>query len=168
MSDIGIITFEKEETASEVLDSLKKLEKEKILTLEDAAVVVKHDDGKIKVTQTLDGTATKGALSGGAIGVLIGTMVGGPIGGMLLGAAAGAFVGKKIDYGISNDKIEAVAEAMHNSSSAIFVKTELTDKNRAIIRRLMVDAEGTLFELEISDQAEVDLNNTLNEFTGRH
>ncbi len=146
---------------------MKKLEKEKLLKLEDAAVVVKGEDGKIKVTQTLDGTATKGALSGGAIGAVIGTMVGGPIGGALLGAAAGAFTGKKIDYGISNEKIEAVAEAMENSSSAIFVKTELTERNRPILRRLMIDKGGTLYELELSDKAEADLNSALSSYSGR-
>ena len=161
MSDIGIITFGEEETAKKILKSLKKMEKDKLIKLEDVAVVVKHKDGKYKVTQTLDETAAKGAVSGGAIGVVIGTMVGGPIGGALLGAAAGAFVGKKIDYGISDEKIKAVAKAMEKSSSAIFLKTELTRKNRPILRQLMKDAGGSLYELELSDQAEADLNDAL-------
>ena len=137
MSDIGIVTFHDENKAGEVLKSLKKLEKEKLLKLEDAAIVKKDDDGEVKITQTLDETAGKGALSGGAIGLVVGTMVGGPIGGALLGAAAGAFVGKKIDYGIPDEKIKAVAEAMENHSSAIFVKTTLTEQNRPILRQLM-------------------------------
>ena len=120
MSDIGIVTFPEEDTAKQVLKSLKKLEKDKTIKLEDAAVVTKGEDGKVKVSQTLDETTAKGAISGGAIGLVIGTMVGGPIGGALLGAAAGAFTGKKIDYGISDDKIKAVSEALEDHSSAIF------------------------------------------------
>ncbi len=167
MSDIGIITFPDENKAKEVLKSLKKLEKEKLLKLEDAAVLTKGEDGKIKVDQTLDATAKKGAISGGAIGVVIGTMVGGPIGGALVGAAAGAFAGKKIDYGIPDEKIEAVSEALENHSSAIFVKTTLTERNRPILRRLMLDAGGTLFELELSDKNEADFNEALTDFSGR-
>jgi uncharacterized membrane protein len=167
MSDIGIITFPKEETAKEVLKSLKKLEKDKLIKLEDAAVITKGDDGKAKISQTLDATKAKGAVSGGAIGMVIGTMVGGPVGGALLGAAAGAFASKKIDYGIPNEKIEAVSEALENHSSAIFVKTTLTEKNRPILRRLMKDAGGTLYELELSDKAEADFNEALTEYSGR-
>jgi uncharacterized membrane protein len=167
MSDIGIITFPEEETAREVLKSLKKLEKDKMLKLEDAAVITKGADGKAKISQTLDATKAKGAISGGAIGLVIGTMVGGPIGGALLGAAAGAFAGKKIDYGISNDKIEAVSEALEKNSSAIFVKATLTEQNRPIIRRLMKDAGGTLYELELSDEAEADFNEALTDYSGR-
>ena len=167
MSDIGIVTFHDEEAAGNVLKSLKKMEKLHELKLEDAAVVVKDDDGNVKVQQTLDETKGKGALAGGAIGLVVGTMIGGPIGGALLGAAAGAFVGKKIDYGISNDKIKEVSEAMENHSSAIFLKLTLTERNRAILRSIMMDAGGSLYELELSDQAEADFNSALTEFGGR-
>jgi len=115
----------------------------------------------------MDETKTKGAISGGAIGLVIGTMVGGPIGGALLGSAAGAFVGKKIDYGIPDEKIEAVSEAMEVHSSAIFVKTTLTERNRPILRQLMKDAGGTLFELELSDKAEADFNDALLSYSKR-
>lgn len=167
MSDIGIITFHDEDKATEVLKSLKKLEKERLVKLEDAVVVTKGADGKVKVKQTLDATGKKGAVSGGAVGLVIGTIVGGPIGGALLGAAAGAFAGKKIDYGIPDDKIKAVADALEDHSSAIFVKTTLTEKNRPILRQLMKNAGGTLFELELSDKAEADFNEALTEYSGR-
>lgn len=167
MSDIGIITFHDEEKAKEVLKSLKKLEKERLIKLEDAVVVTKGADGKVKIDQTMDATAKKGAVSGGAIGLVIGTIVGGPIGGALLGAAAGAFAGKKFDYGISDDKIKAVADAIEDHSSAIFIKTTLTEQNRPLLRQLLKNAGGTLFELELSDSAEANFNEALTEYSGR-
>ena len=53
-SQIGIVTFDSVEKADEVLKSLEKLEKEKMVSLKDAAVVVKDSDGKIKVKETAD------------------------------------------------------------------------------------------------------------------
>jgi len=167
MSDIGIVTFHDEKKAGEVLKSIKKLEKEKLLKIEDAAVATKGDDGKVKISQTLDATKGKGAVSGGAIGLVVGTMVGGPIGGALLGAAAGAFAGKKIDYGISDEKIKAVTEAMENHSSALFLKTTLTERNRPILRQLMKDAGGSLYELELSEEAEANFNDALRGYSNR-
>ncbi len=167
MSDIGIVTFHDEKKAKEVLKSLKKLEKDKIIKLDDAAIVTKGEDGKVDISQTLDGTTAKGAVSGGAIGLVIGTMVGGPIGGALLGAAAGAFTGKKIDYGIPDEKIKAVSEALEDHSSAIFVKMTLTENNRPILRQLMKDAGGTLFELELSPESEANFNDALRGYSRR-
>lgn len=167
MSDIGIITFHDENKANEVLESLKSLEKEKLLTLEDAVVLTKGDDGKIKVDQTMEATAKKGAVAGGAVGVMVGFILGGPIGGALVGAAAGAYAGKKMDYGIPNEKIEAVSEALEDHSSAIFIKTTLTEKNRQIFRQVMTDAGGSLYELELSDKSEADLNAALLEYSAR-
>ncbi|MCA9951043.1 MAG: DUF1269 domain-containing protein [Anaerolineales bacterium] len=166
-SQIGIVTFDSEEKADEVLKSLEKLEKEKMISLKDVAVVVKDSDGKVKVKETADFSKKRGTVTGGTIGFVIGLMVGGPIGGALLGTAAGYFTGKKIDLGVSKDKIQAVTEGMENSSSAIFVQVESV-KDAGILPNLMREADGTLYEIDLTDEHEADIDDALSGMVARH
>jgi uncharacterized membrane protein len=159
-STIIVMTFEDTKAGDEALKSLKHWQNEKQIELGDAAVIVKDDKGKLKFKDTEDFTTKRGAVFGGLAGVTVGFMVGGPIGGLLLGAAAGAFAGKKIDLGLPDDKIKAIGESMHNSSSAIIaeVKSGNTDLLAAAIRK----SDGTLHEFTVSDDTQWDLNDALN------
>ena len=116
---ILIVTFNDMEKADKAYESLKQWQKENLIDIGDAVVLVKDEKGKIKVHETHEFTSKKGAVWGGAAGAVIGLMVGGPIGGLVLGAAAGGLAAKGIDVGVSNEEIEAVEEAMNNASSAI-------------------------------------------------
>ena len=53
MSDLIVLTFKNETGAAEMRDTLVSLQKQKIVTLEDAAVVVRRQDGKVKVKQAV-------------------------------------------------------------------------------------------------------------------
>ncbi len=150
-SRIAIVTFEDMDGADQVLEALEKLQKEDMVELSDAVTVVKDESGHIKVSETTDFTKGRGAVTGGALGLIIGIIVGGPIVGLLLGAGAGALLSKKIDLGISEDKIEAVADSMAESSSAIFLEIQ-SDKGEDLLRALMQDHSGTPHEIEITDE----------------
>ena len=52
MSAPIVIGFPDEFKADEVLLDLRKLEREHLIDLEDAAIVVKNKDGKVRVNQT--------------------------------------------------------------------------------------------------------------------
>jgi len=76
MSDLIVITYDKEQTGRDALDELANLQKMQLLELEDAALAVKDDKGKVKVKQTLENqVAGTSAVWGGFWGLLIGLPV---------------------------------------------------------------------------------------------
>lgn len=157
-STVAVVTFDDAAKADSFLEGVKALEREQRLTLSDAVVVVKEASGKVKVRETTDITTRKGAAGGGILGFVVGFFFGGPIGGALLGAAAGALLGKKLDLGISKDKIDAVEEAMQPGSSAIFLQfeTKTVDVLAAMVRSL----DGKVIDLAISDDVQMKASET--------
>ncbi len=166
-SQIAIITFDSEDKAKEVYESLKKMQKEKLIDLKEAVIVDKDEKGKLKVKESVEFSKKRGAVTGGALGFIIGLMIGGPIGGMLLGGVAGYFTGKKLDFGISKDKIDAVSADMANSSSALFLQFESIE-NKAAVSALMRDSGGKLYEFDLSDDHEADIDDALAGTVARH
>ena len=119
MSDLIVIGFPDEFKADEVLLDLRKLEREHLIDLEDAAIVVRNKDGKVKVKQTQE-LVTSGALSGGFWGLLIGMIFFEPMLG-ILGAAVGALSGALTDIGIDDNFIRELGDTIEPGTSAIFV-----------------------------------------------
>lgn len=154
---IAVVTFQDTEGAGKLLDMLHDLEKQKLVELDDAVVVVKGADGEVKVKETTDLTKAKGAAKGGTLGLVVGLMLGGPVGGVLLGAAAGALASRKVDLGIPKGKVDLLVEQMVNGSSALFVQG--TSKREGVMRAAMLQTNGTLHELELTDDAVVNVQN---------
>lgn len=119
MSDLIVIGFSDEFKADEVLLDLRKLEREHLIDLEDAAIVVRNKDGKVRVKQTQE-LVTSGALSGGFWGLLIGMIFFEPLLG-ILGAAVGALSGALTDIGIDDNFIQELGNTIEPGTSAIFV-----------------------------------------------
>jgi uncharacterized membrane protein len=155
-STVAIVTFEEHDTAEKAYKSLRRLEKEQLVVVKDAVIVVKNDKGKVKVHETEETSTAGGAAKGGVLGFVVGFMFGGPIGGLLVGGLAGAFMAKKMDFGISVDKIKAVGEGMPNDSSALLVQVE--SGNAAALRGLVDTHNGTVHDLDISADAEIAIN----------
>ena len=74
MSNILVITFEDENQALSVLKSLKNLEHQNLLNLNDAAVIVKDEEGKVEIKNMTESGVKIGAVGGGALGLLIGSI----------------------------------------------------------------------------------------------
>jgi uncharacterized membrane protein len=96
------------------------LQKEHLIDLEDAAVVIRDKDGKVKIKQTQELT-TAGALSGGFWGLLFGFIFFNPLLGWAVGAIAGGISGAFSDIGIDDNFIREVGSAIEPNTSAIFV-----------------------------------------------
>ena len=124
--ELIIAAFQDETKADEALQSLKELDKQDIIDVINAAVLVKDQDGKASIKETADPDAKKGALFGAVVGGLIG-LLGGPAG-VVIGAAAGAATGgvaaHKIDLGFDDDYLKEVQESLPPGSSAIFALIE--------------------------------------------
>jgi uncharacterized membrane protein len=120
MSQLVVIGYDDVHKASEVRLTLLKLQQEYLIDLEDAVVVVKKPDGKIKLHQPVNLPAA-GAVGGTFWGMLIGCLFLSPILGAALGATSGAIAGALSDIGINDNFIKEVAEVLKPGTSALFV-----------------------------------------------
>lgn len=137
MSSLVVLGFDGVGTADEVLTKLRGLQKENLIDLEDACVVVRTDAGKIQVKQAINLTSV-GAASGASTGMLIGALAGllvlNPLAGMavggLAGAGFGALTGRMADYGINDEFIKNLGQTIPIGSSALFllIKRSTPDK----------------------------------------
>ena len=124
--ELIIAAFQDENKADEALKSLKELDKQDVIDVINAAVLVKDQDGKASIKETGDPDAKRGALFGAVVGGLIG-LLGGPAGvvvGAAAGAAAGGVAAHKIDLGFDDDYLKEVQESLPPGSSAIFALIE--------------------------------------------
>ena len=53
MSDLVVVGFDNELKADEVLHKLGEMQKEHLVDLEDAVVVIKNEKGKVKLARSL-------------------------------------------------------------------------------------------------------------------
>src|SRR3974390_1070334 len=128
MSNLVVFGFDGIHTADEVLNKLRSMQKEFLIDLEDSCVVERDPAGKVHIKQALNLTAL-GAKGGGASGALWGTLVGllflNPLAGMAIGAVtgagAGAVAGSLANYGISDDFVRKLGDAIPPNSSALFI-----------------------------------------------
>ncbi|MGI9520431.1 MAG: DUF1269 domain-containing protein [Hyphomicrobiaceae bacterium] len=137
MSDLVVFDFDGIGTADEVLTKLRGLQKQHLIDLEDACIVVRDDAGKVQIKQAVNLTAL-GATSGASTGMLMGALAGllllNPLAGMaiggLAGAGMGALSGSLADFGINDSFIKELGEKIPNGSSALFllVKSSTPDK----------------------------------------
>ncbi len=118
--------YDKLDGADETLAFLDNLSKSGVLAIKHAAVIVKDEDGNIKVEERGDVSSKQGALFGAISGGLIG-LLGGPIG-VIVSAAAGAATGgvaaSKIDMGFSDDFLKRIQEELQPGKSALIAEVE--------------------------------------------
>ena len=129
MSDLVVLGFQDKHRADEVLLAMQRMEKEHLVDLEDACVVVRDERGKVKLKQVQHLVAS-GSVHGGLWGLFIGTLFLHPLAGLLVGGTAGAVRGALRDVGIHDDFIKDVGAAIEPGTSALFVlvRKATTDK----------------------------------------
>ncbi|MGZ4768556.1 MAG: DUF1269 domain-containing protein [Ilumatobacteraceae bacterium] len=116
------ISFDSPLRAQEFLIALTRMSKDGTLVLRDAVVVVKDDDGKVHVRETVDPQPGSTALSGAVWTGLLGLFLGGPVGwlaGIGLGAGAGALIAKVVDVGIPDEWVDWFKNAVRPDTATI-------------------------------------------------
>lgn len=116
--------------ADQVLDLLKGLQGQRLITIQDGAVVRWEVGKKKPKTEQLLSTVGGGALGGAFWGMLFGLLFFVPFFGMALGAGLGALLGKFADYGISDDFIRSVQQEVTPGTSALFLLAESAAPDR--------------------------------------
>jgi uncharacterized membrane protein len=153
MSDVPIqlivAAFNDEKAAKEALKALQKAQKEKLIKIENAAVLHKDAKGKLHIKETADMGGKKGATLGGVAGAAIG-LIAGPA--LLVPAAVGALVGglsaKLRDSGFSDARLQALGEGLKPGSSAIVAVVEHTWVEQ--VKQALAQAEADLLTASIS------------------
>ncbi|WP_254274676.1 DUF1269 domain-containing protein [Haloarcula marina] len=140
--------------AEQMRERMYQFQKRELITLEDAAVVVRGENGraKVKQAQSLVGT---GALGGAFWGLLIGLLFWAPWLGLLAGAASGALAGKLGDIGIDDDFIKEVSETIEPGTSALFLLVREAQLDRIV--EDSSDIEFDIIETNLSPEDETRL-----------
>lgn len=118
-----VAAFQDEEAAGEALKTLKAAKRERLIGIQDAAVIRKDEDGKLHIKETGDMKPGKGA----GIGALIGGAVGLLAGPIVLAAGAGALIGGLAasgDSGFRDERLERLGDSLEPGTSAIVAVVE--------------------------------------------
>jgi uncharacterized membrane protein len=154
MADLIVIAFDDETTAGRLKDDLGQLQKEELIGLDDVVVVVRHEDGKIKIKQAVN-LVGAGALSGSFWGLFIGILFWMPWLGLAIGAASGALGGKLSDIGIDDDFIKETSESIDPGSSAIFLLVRKSTPDKVAQR--LEGYHGKVIQTSLTDEQEAKL-----------
>ena len=158
MATFVVIDYESEVKAEEVRLALLKMQKEYLIDLADAVVVVRDNKGRVRLRQMYNLTAA-GAVSGGFWGALIGLIFLNPLFGMAIGAAAGAVSGALRDVGIDDNFMKELGATLKPGTAAlcVLVRQMTPDKVVAEIQQY----GGTLIKTNLSHENEAKLREAL-------
>ena len=154
MSTLVVLAFKDETSAEQMRDKLAALQKQQIISLSDAAVVVRKQDGKVKVKQAVS-LVGAGALGGAFWGMLIGLLFWMPWLGLAIGAAAGAVGGALTDVGVDDKFIKEVGEKIQPGQSALFLMVESWTEDKVLDQIKDFGAEVIQTSLSKEDEAKL-------------
>lgn len=160
MSKLIIVSYDDEHKAEEMRLKFLKMQKEYVVNIEDAVVVVKNRDGKVKLQQMVN-LPVLGASGGGFWGLLVGILFLHPLLGLAVGAAAGAVSGALSDVGIDDAFMKNLAATFTPGSSAlcILLNNPTMDKMLDELR----GSGGTVLQTSLSHENEARLQSALND-----
>jgi uncharacterized membrane protein len=158
MATLVVIDYESEIKAEEVRLALLKMQKEYLIDLADAVVVVRDANGKVKLRQLYNLTAA-GAVRGGFWGALMGLIFLNPLFGFAIGAAAGAVSGALTDVGIDNNFMKNLGDTLKPGTAAlcVLIRQMTPDKVVEEIQKF----GGTLIKTNLSHENEEKLRAAL-------
>jgi uncharacterized membrane protein len=122
--EVIVAAFQDLNGASAALEQLKQAKKQGLIKIEDAAVLTKDADGKLRIKETADMGGGKGAVIGGVLGGVIGLLAG-PVGWAALGGAVvGGLAAKLRDGGFSDARLKQIGDSLKPNTSAIIAVIE--------------------------------------------
>ena len=158
MADLIAVSYESQYKAEEVRLELLKLQKQHLIELEDAAVVIKNENGKVKLNQAVN-LAAAGAASGSFWGRLIGLLFLSPLLGVAVGAAGGAIGGALSDIGVDDNFMRELGETMQPGSSALFILVRKVTPDKVLDE--VAQFGGKVLRTSLSKDKEAQLQDTL-------
>jgi uncharacterized membrane protein len=163
MSTFTVWQFDSAEGAEEALSTLESLQKEELITVNDAAFVTWPRGAKKPKTKQLHSLTSAGALSGSFWGLLFGLLFFVPLLGLAVGAASGALGGALADVGIDDKFIEEVRAKVTEGTSALFLLSSDAVIDKVVERLESVPGHAQLIHTNLSHEQETKLSETFAE-----
>ena len=154
-ANVIVVSFAEDRSAYEAFTNLKELDEQGQLSIKDAAVVQRGDDGRMVTKDSVDSEQLAGTATGGLIGLLVG-ILGGPFG-VLIGGATGLLIGSLYDI----DDAEETESVLAQISSAIrpsqtVVLAEVGEPSDEVVDQAMARLGGTVLRRSVDDvEAEI-------------
>jgi uncharacterized membrane protein len=158
LSYLVVVTFDNPEEAGKVREALRSAQRADYLSLDDSAVIVKDEEGKIHVKNELDRGVKIGAIGGGLLGLLIGGIFF-PLAGLLVGVLGGGLVGKLADTGVDQKFVKEVSEDLQPGTSALFFIVRAANPDVALAA--LKPYKGTVRHTSFPPEAEKELRRVL-------
>jgi uncharacterized membrane protein len=127
VTELMLLVFKDEQSASEALKQLKQAQKEELIQIINAAELKKDEKGKVHYKEIADlQLRKKGRLIGAGTGAVL-ALLGGPAG-LLVSAAVGAGIGglttRLKDKGVPNETLKEWANELDKGTSALVALVE--------------------------------------------
>jgi uncharacterized membrane protein len=158
MSHVLAITFEDETQGPACLRTIKSLRDHGQLKINDAAVVVKDAEGKVKVDNMVESGVKEGALIGGFVGLLLASVFF-PLAGIALGAGGGALIGKTLNTGLDKKFITDVQDSIKPGNSAVLFI--VNHENVGLLITALEPYKGQIFQSSFDSEAEEEIKRSL-------
>jgi len=159
MATLTAWKFDRPDGASLAMRTLRELNNEGLIDVQEAAIVEWPVGEKKPKTRQLNDLTGRYALGGMFWGFLFGILFFVPVLGAGVGAAGGAIWGKMEDVGVDHDFINNVKEQVTEGTSALFLLTSgaVTDR----IRQRFIGTDWQLIESNLSAEDEALLRERL-------
>jgi uncharacterized membrane protein len=161
MATLTVWKFDSPDGAEKALELLQRLQKQSLITVNDAATVTWPVGRKKPKTQQLHSLAGAGALGGSFWGLLFGLIFFVPLLGLAVGAAMGALAGSMSDVGIDDEFIRGVRENVTPGTSALFVMTSYVVEDKVLEQ--FKGSGASLLSTNLSNEQEARLREAFSE-----
>src|SRR5215472_11709788 len=156
MSNLIVLGFNNEADAFEMRAALARLQKQYLIEMEDAVVVTRDAQGKVKLHQPVN-LAAAGALRGTLWGSLIGLIFLNPLLGAAIGAGSGAVAGALTDIGINDQFMNDLAATFTPGSSALFVLVRKSTPDKVLEGLKPFAGKGRVLQTSLTKDKEEEL-----------
>jgi len=167
MNGLIAVGYPNQVAAEDALQHLMRLQAEQLIELDDAVIVERRGNGKVKLHQTTGMTAGKGAAGGALWGGLIGMLFLAPLLGAALGAGLGGAAGAGSDGGVDDQFMKALGDRLEPGHAALvlLVRRATTDR---VLEEMHGQYGGELIQTSLSQDEEAQLRAAAEAARGVH
>lgn len=141
-SELVVLHFASVEAAERALETVKTLEAEGFLQLEQSAILGRDAEGWVNVKPTDANEPVRKSAMGGALGLVVGGLIGLPVVGVLAGAGIAA---KKASHAKQLEElIDTVGEKMENNTGVLVLNVTSLDDPEIVADRVDVHRDELL------------------------
>jgi uncharacterized membrane protein len=153
--NVIVVGFADDDRAFEAMTTLNELASQGQIGLDEAAVVIRDEDGHIEVKDQVGDPGFANTASGGLVGLLIG-ILGGPLG-VLLGGATGLAVGSLFDLADAEDTDSALGQVSKTLKvGRTSLLAQVAEQSPEVVDAAMAPLSGTVVRRGVADvEAEI-------------